>query len=160
MLRLHVEALRRQTGQYARLIRKARLGGTRDLLLLANEIRLLIGRVAPRKGRAEVTAAQVMMNQLLQGSILRLLQAGMSHALASRDGKSRDRFVEHWRKNMLEMLEAWPDHFQKVMLDDRPTKENPWARTDSLLPEPGLARESSSGAGITISPVTQNNKII
>lgn len=143
-----------ETGEYARLIRKARLGGTRDLLLLANEIRLLIGRVAPRKGRAGVTAAQVMMSQLLQGSILRLVQAGVSHALASRDGKSRDRFVKHWRREMLEMLEAWPEHFQKVMLDDRPIEENPWARADPLLPEPGLAEPPASGAGISISPVT------
>lgn len=143
-----------ETGEYARLIRKSRLGGTRDLLLLANEIRLHIGRVAPRKGQAEVTAAQVMMNQLLQGSILRLVQIGVSHTLAPRDGKARERFIRHWRNEMLDMLEDWPEHFQEVMTDDRPIDENPWARTDALLPEPGYAKPVSDEGGITISPVT------
>jgi len=149
-----------ETEEYRHLIRKARLDGARDLLLLTNQIRLQIGLVAPRKGKARVEAAQIMMNQLLQGSVLRLVQIGLAHGLASPEKRSRNLFVKHWRSDMLDLLEAWPEHFKKVMSDDRPLNENPWARADGHSPEPELAAPRETGGGITVSAVTQNYKNI
>jgi hypothetical protein len=128
-----------EMAELAQIVRKASIGGVKDLALLANEIRMTIRKVAPRKGRSDVVPAQLMMNQLLQGAVLRLVHIGLSHGLACKDARLRGEFVKDWQRQVLEILKAWPDHLAQVMLDDRPSSESPWARTGILMPEPELS---------------------
>ena len=133
--------IRKETASLAGVIKKAKLGGTRDLAILANELKTLITRIKPRKGRAAVTAAQLTMNQLLQGTVLRLVHLGLSHGLACHDAKERDRFIRAWRHQVLDLLDGLPEHFERVMSDPRSMEENPWSRTGARFPEPELAQE-------------------
>lgn len=133
--------IRRETGSLARLVKKAKLGGGRDLALLANELKTLVTRVKPKPGSVGVTGVQLTVNQVLQGGVLRLIHLGLSHGLACHDGKERDRFMRLWRNQVVEFLEGLPDHFQRVMSDPRPMEENPWSRTGVRFPEPELAQQ-------------------
>lgn len=138
-----VEEIRRETGSLARLVKKAKLGGAKDLALLANELKTLITRVRPKSGNVGVTGAQLTMNQMLQGGVLRLVHIGLSHGLASYDRQERDRFIRMWRNQVVEFLEEVPDHFQRVMSDPRRMEDNPWSRTGIRFPEPELFEQEN-----------------
>lgn len=130
--------IRQEAASLARIVKKAKLGGGRDLAILANELKTLITRVKPKPGSVSVTSAQLAMNQMLQGAVLRLVHIGLSHGLACHDGKERDRFLRTWREQVLDLLENLPDHFERVMFDTRPMEDNPWSRTGVRFPEPEL----------------------
>ncbi|WP_222464194.1 6-hydroxymethylpterin diphosphokinase MptE-like protein [Marinobacter daepoensis] len=120
------------------LVRKSSLGGVRDLGVLANELRLLMTNVSPRKGQLTVTPAQLMANQLLQGAVLRLVHVGLSHAMGCKDSREKVEYLKNWRQKVLDMLARWPQHFARVMLDTRSAGETPWSRTGINMPEPEL----------------------
>src|SRR5690554_6554842 len=133
-----VDEIGREAEALGRLVRKARLGGPKDMAVLANEVKIRITRITPRKGSTTVTGVQLTMNQILQGAVLRLIHAGLCHGLGCSDGKLRDDFLRLWRKETVEFLDALPAHFAHVMLDQRPIQDNPWSRTGARLPEPSL----------------------
>lgn len=139
-----VAEIRRETSALARLVKKTKLGGARDLALLANELKTSITRIKPKPGGVGVTGAQLAMNQVLQGGVLRLVHVGLSHGLACHDGKERDQFIRLWRDQVVDLLEALPDHFQRVMSDARPMADNPWSRTGIRFPEPELYEQGGS----------------
>jgi hypothetical protein len=127
-----------ETQDVAKLLQKAKLKGNRDLVLLANDLKLRIANIQPRKNATGITGEQRLINQLIQGTLLRLLNYGLTHALACSDGKQRGQFTEQWRKLGLSFLGELPNHFEKVLLDSRSYEENPWSRTGIRLPEPEL----------------------
>jgi|GEM_PF-949442 hypothetical protein len=130
-----------ESSRLSETVRKARLGGGRDLALLANELRMMVTQLVPRKGNSQITAEQLVMNQLLQGAMLKWVHAGLAHGLACEDGKLRREFLNNWRRQLLDFLNVLPSHFRQVVCDDRSMNENPWARTGPFAPEPEVVSE-------------------
>ncbi|MFB2764844.1 motility associated factor glycosyltransferase family protein [Marinobacter shengliensis] len=118
----------RVCAQYAKTIKSARLGGRRDLCTLVNELRERISIIRPLSGKASVTGAQFMAHQLMKGSLQHFLYVGMCHGMACEDGKDLTAFLKRWEEGFINFLETVPGHYAKVMLEQRPLEDDPWAK--------------------------------
>lgn len=137
-----LKELQRTTRDFARTIKDARLRGRKDLALLVNQLRLKVKAISPAGGRKQITGAQFLVTQLMQGSIRRLLYVGMSHGLACGD-KELPAFLTAWRNECLYYLEEVPAHFERVVVRQPSVAEDPWVtrRLGGVEPgfEPGVA---------------------
>lgn len=68
-----------------------------------------------------------MSKQLLRGTLLHFLYVGVCHGMASED-TGLVAFLKTWEQGFLNLLEAVPLHFERVMLNQRPLKDDPWPR--------------------------------
>lgn len=128
------KSLGREALAVAKMVKRARLGGRKDLSLLANELRAVATDVGSENGRS-YTPADICVKQLIHGTLLRFVQAGLCHGLAS-DNVHLGQFLKDWRNGFQSLLKNMPGHFEKVMSDDGPYAENPWSQTSNRLPEP------------------------
>ena len=130
--------MRSETSDLARIIEKAKLKGSKDFTLLVNEIKL---RITPGPHLKSATGSAdnlALVNQLIQGTVLRLAHHGLTHALACVDGRARGQFTEQWRALSVSFLRDLPEHFERVLTDERSWETNPWSLTGVRLPEPEL----------------------
>lgn len=119
--------LERVCGYYSKEVRSARLKGRRDLCTLVNALREQLHTVQPLPGNSKPTGAQLMSKQLLRGTLLHFLYVGVCHGMAS-EGAALVAFLKTWEQGFLNFLEAVPLHFERVMLNQRPLKDDPWPR--------------------------------
>lgn len=133
-----VEAMELETSRLSKIVDRARLEGRKDITMLANELKSMVSNLVPHSKGGQISNKQVMALQLIQGTVLRLVLAGLAHALGSKEDKDVRRFLKNWRQGFLEIMGALPDHLSDVMNDTRPISENPWAVTHNLLEEPEM----------------------
>lgn len=129
-------SLSREAALVSRMIKRARLGGRKDLSLLANELRAVATDIGAGNGRS-YTPADICVKQLTHGTLLRFVQVALCHGLAT-DNRHLGQFLKDWEVGFQSLLENLSSHFEGVMSDSRSYEENPWGRASNRLPEPGF----------------------
>lgn len=117
------------------LVKKARLGGRRDLVLLVNELRGTMATLKPKSGATSVTPAQKYVNQLIRGTVLHFASAALCHGLSC-DDKELVPFMQAWRSGFLSLFEALPGHFERVCRNPAGIEDDPWSEMQFNSPEP------------------------
>ena len=123
---VHKELVR-ECGRHARTLKAARLRGRRDLCTLVNDMREQLNVVRPLSGSAKASGAQLMVRQLLRGTLQHFLYVGICHGMAAEDSDFMS-FMRRWEQGFMDFLNAAPEHYARVMLDRRPLEDDPWAR--------------------------------
>lgn len=131
-----VAEMRAETGYLARMIEKAKLKGAKDFTLFTNEIRYRLTPGPHIKSTTGNPSNLILVNQMIQGTVLRLVHHGLTHALGCEDGKTRGQFVERWRRLSVNLLRDMPNHMERVLKDGRSWEANPWSTTGIRLAEP------------------------
>ncbi|MBY6219376.1 6-hydroxymethylpterin diphosphokinase MptE-like protein [Marinobacter nauticus] len=137
-----LKELERLCDLHAKTVKAARLQGRRDLCALVNDIRERINVIHPLPGKTIVTGDQRMAHQLLKGSLQHFLYVGACHGMACEDDDVVA-FEKCWEQGFLEFLSRVPKHYAKVMLEQRPLFDDPWAKRFIGDRDP----EFDSGAG-------------
>lgn len=134
------EEFRSETRTLISIVKKARLGGRRDLVLLVNELRGTMTTLKPGQGLGSVTAVQKYANQMLRGTVLHFASAALCHGLSGNDAQLKD-FLQAWRAGFLSLFEALPEHFLKVSRNPQDVVDDPWSRMHFYSPEPDMASD-------------------
>lgn len=142
--RVHRE-LQKATTDYLRLVKTARLRGRRDLCALVNELRAEMISMNPGAGQTKITGEQLMVRQLLKGTIQHFLYVGLCHGMACEDHELVA-FISTWRDGLVSFLDEVPGHFAKVMLVKRELEEDPWARRYIGSDDPEYATDASDNS--------------
>jgi len=126
LMGVHKE-LERVCSEHSRTVRSSRLKGRRDLCTLVNSMREELHRIPTLPGKTGPTGPQLMVSQLLRGTLQHFLYVGICHGMASEDD-SLEPFLRDWGQGFMSFLETAPKHFATVMLSNRSLEQDAWAR--------------------------------
>lgn len=129
--------IRTRAKEFSKLMREARLGGRKDLTLLANRLRLAVTSITPPKGMNSPTPIQLYGYQLIGGTLLHFIYAGLCHGMACSDDELSS-YLKTWKQGFLDFLVRLPEHFNKVITGRRGLAEDPWVNTQLIDPEPEI----------------------
>ncbi|MAL97122.1 motility associated factor glycosyltransferase family protein [Hydrocarboniclastica marina] len=137
-LELLSREIKSSANAYLQILAHARLNGRRDLVVVGNEVRAYLNRIGPGSGRQTPVAIQMMGYQMLKGSIHHFLYVGLSHGMACETDEELIHFSRGWKKEFEAFLKELPHHFQRAVVEAKPTNEDPWVVRRLIEAEPGL----------------------
>ncbi|WP_372966193.1 6-hydroxymethylpterin diphosphokinase MptE-like protein [Marinobacter sp.] len=134
VVKVHHE-LKRVCSKYQAILKKAKCFGRKDLCLLVNQLRVEAVTVCPDIGTQVVRPEQLYCAQLLKGSMLHFLAAGLCHGMACGDHEIKE-FMQFWKGCFLAFLEKVSSHYEAVMLSGRTLDDDPWVRRSRADDDP------------------------
>lgn len=138
--------LSRRVRDFSKLVRDARLGGRKDLCLLANRLRGTVNSLVPPRGLSRPTPIQQYVYQLIGGSMLHFIYVGLCHGMACSE-KDLVPFLKTWKQGLLDFLVRLPEHFRRVLMERPDAEEDLWVSTFLIDPEPDF--DARTGVGST-----------
>lgn len=132
-----IQILEGKCKKVLKLLKRAKLAGRKDLVILANELRIE-ANIVKSDPTPEVGNRQAYVYQLIRGSILHFVYAGLSHGMACGDAQLLP-FLKKWRATFSEFLTTAPKHFASHATLSLPAPEaDPWVTSNISEPEPEL----------------------
>lgn len=135
---LMAEEVRAMSSDLMRILRRCRLNGKKDLMILINEVRTCLGRVGEGSGRKAEVPVQLVSWGVTKGVILQFLQVGLTNGLAQADEHFLE-FAKVWRNAFEEFLVKLPQHFSENLLSHFEPESDPLVLTTFRDDEPGYS---------------------